>query len=107
MATQWIDLVEINTEVENHQTEDTKRGILYDGTKVLNEPKAMESYNEHLDVEGDVIKTELKVERGDDSELETVVYNRIIAGNDVLIIGKTAKSVEHFTFAGFVPPRIS
>ena len=77
METLCIDLVDTKTEDENHQSEDTKRGIMYDGTIAHNLPKAMksENENEHFDVEGDVIKTELKIERGNDSE--TIVCKRI------------------------------
>ena len=53
---------------------------------------AMNSENEHFDVEGDVIKTELKV--GNDSESETEAYKRISAEHEVLNDGKTAKNVE-------------
>ena len=92
-----MDLVDTKTEAENRQREDTKQGILYDSTIVQsNVPKAMksENKNEHFDVEGDVVKSELKIERGNDSELETVEYERISAEHEVLNVGKTAKCFE-------------
>ena len=97
MAKLEIDLVDTKTEDENHQRLDTKPGILYDGTIVQsNAPKAMnnEDENEHFDVEGDVIKTELKVEREDDSESETVECKRVSAVYEVLNVHKTAMRVE-------------
>ena len=51
-----------------------------------------ENENENFDIQGDVVKTELKVEIGNDSE--TVVCKRISAEHEVLNVGKTAKSVE-------------
>ena len=57
-----------------------------------NVSKALKSENEQFDVEGDVIKTELKV--GNDSESKKVVCKRISAEHEVLNVGKTAKSVE-------------
>ena len=85
----------MKTEDENHQGKDKKPGIFYDSTIVhSNVPEAMKSENdnnEHFDVEGDVIKTELKVEIGNDSE--TVVWKKISSENQVLNVGKTAKSV--------------
>ena len=91
-----IDLVNTSTQDENHQSEDIKPGVLYDGNIGLNEPKAMKSEkeNEHVDVEGDVVKTELKVERGNDSESETFECKRNSAEHEVLNFSKTAKSVE-------------
>ena len=61
-----------------------------------NVPKAMksESENNHLDVEVNVFKTELKVGIGNDSESETVEYKRISANRKVLNLGKAAKNVE-------------
>ena len=97
MAKLEIDLVDSKTEDENHQREDTKRGILYDGTIVQsNAPNAMnnEDENKHFDIEGDVMKIELKVAIGTNSESQTVVCKRIRAENEVLKAGKTAKSVE-------------
>ena len=71
MAKLEIDLVDIKTQDENHLREDTKWEILYDNTVVENNvPKLMKSGNEndHFDVEGEVIKTEMKCERSNDSE---------------------------------------
>ena len=48
---------------------------------------------EHFDVEGDVIKTELEVEIGNDSGSETVVCKRISTENEVLNVGKIPKSI--------------
>ena len=78
METLCIDLIDTKTEDENLQREDTKPGILYDSTILQdNGTKAMknEHANEQFDLEGAVIKTELKCEIGDDSE--SVVWNRI------------------------------
>ena len=97
MAKLEIDFVDTKTEGENHHTEDIKPGILYDSTIVQNNvPEAMkgECENDHFDVEGDVFKTELKCEIGNDSESETVICKRIIAEHEVLNVGKTAKSIE-------------
>ena len=97
MAKIEIDLVNTNTEAEIHQTEDTKPGILHDSTILQNNipiAKKSENENEHFDIKGDVVKTELKIERGNDSELETVEYERISARHEVLNAGNTAKSVE-------------
>ena len=96
MAIQCIDLVDTNTEDENHQREDTKRGILHDSTIVHNVSKAMKSENENeqFDMEGEVVKTELKYERGNNLEPVTVVYNRISAELEVLNVGKTENSVK-------------
>ena len=97
MDTLCIDLIDTKTEDENEQREDTKRGILYDGTILQNNvPKTMKSENEngHFDVEGDVIKTGLKVEIGNELETETVVSKRISAEHEVLNVHKTAKSVK-------------
>ena len=49
-----------------------------------------ENYNDHLDVEGDVIKVEIKVE----NDSETVECKRISAEHEVLNMGKTAKGAE-------------
>ena len=83
MAKLCIDLVDKKTEDENNQREDTKREILYVQNNV---PKALKSdnENEHIDVEGDVIKTELKVENNPECK----------GINEILNVGKTAKSVE-------------
>ena len=64
METLRIDLVDTNTEDENNQRDDSKPGILYDGTIVHNVHKAKksENENEHFDVEGNVVKSELKIE---------------------------------------------
>ena len=97
MKTLCVDLVDTKTEDQNYEREDTKQGILYDCTIVQNNvPKALksESKNEHYDVEGDVIKSEMKIERGNDSESETVVCKRISAKHDVLNTIKTAKRLE-------------
>ena len=40
--------------------------------------------HERFDLEGDVMFTELKVEIGNDSESETVVFKRISAKHEVL-----------------------
>ena len=66
MAKLEIDLVNTKTEAENHQTEDTKPGILHDSTLLQNNiPIAMRNENEnedeHFDVEGNVFKMELDV----------------------------------------------
>ena len=76
MATLCVDLVDIKTEDENHQRENTKQGILHVQNNV---PKAFKSENdiEHFDVKGDVVKTKLKCEIGNDSDSETVVCKRI------------------------------
>ena len=50
------------------------------GTKAMKNEHA----NEQFDLEGAVIKTELKCEIGDDSE--SVVWNRISAANQVLYV---------------------
>ena len=85
-----IDLVDSKTEDENHQSEETKQGILFDGTIAHNLPKAMKSENEngHFDVEGDLIKTELKVEIGKDSDSTTVTSKRVNAEHEVLNVDK-------------------
>ena len=93
METSCKDLVDAKTEDENHQIEDTKRGIMYDGTIVQNVPKAMKYENEHFDVKGDVVKCELKIETGNDSGTETVVCKRISAKHEVLNVGKIAESI--------------
>ena len=90
-----IDLVDAKTEDENHQSEDTKPGILYASTVVQNnipEAKKSEIENEHFDLDGDVMKTELKVEIGNNSG--SVVWKRISSENQVLNVCKTAKSIE-------------
>ena len=72
-----------------------EEGILFDGANTQNNvPKAMKCENEkeHFDVEGEVIKVELKMESGNDSE--TVVNKRISAELEVLNVDKTAKSFE-------------
>ena len=46
METPCIDLVGIKTEEENHQREDTKRGLMYDRTLPHNLPKELKSENE-------------------------------------------------------------
>ena len=91
-----INLVDTKTEDENHQREETKPGILYDSTIVHNLPKAMKSENEngHFDVEGELIKTELKVEIGKDSDSTTVTSKRVNAEHEVLNVDKSAISVE-------------
>ena len=92
METICIDLVHAKTDDENHQIEDNNGGIMFHGTIAHNLPKAIksENENEHFDIEGDVIKTELKCVIGNDS----VVWKRISSENQVLNVGKTANSVE-------------
>ena len=97
MAKQEIDLVDSKTEGENHQREDTKPGILYDSTILQNNvPKAMKSENDNknLDVEGNVIKTELRCEIGNDSDSETVACKRMSAEHEVLNVAETAKRID-------------
>ena len=90
---------------KKEQNKDVEQQTLKEGTPNLNcenenitivdnVPKLVESKNENeqFDVEDDVIKTELKVEIGNDSE--TVVCKRINAEHEVLNVGKTAKSVK-------------
>ena len=91
------DFIDSKTEDGNHQREETKRGILYQSTFVHNVPEALEamkSENEHenFDVEGDVVKFELKVDS--DSESGPEVCKTISAEDEVLNVGKTAKGVE-------------
>ena len=63
---------------------------------ILNVPKAIkrENENEGFDIEGDVIKTEMKVERGNDLESETEGNKRISAEHEILNVHKTVKRVE-------------
>ena len=91
------DFIDSKTEDGNHQREETKRGILYQSTFVHNVPEALEamkSENEHenFDVEGDVVKFELKVDS--DSESGPEACKTISAEDEVLNVGKTAKGVE-------------
>ena len=79
------DFIDSKTEDGNHQREETKRGILYQSTFVHNVPEALEamkSENEHenFDVEGDVVKFELKVDS--DSESGPEVCKTIAYSND-------------------------
>ena len=98
METLCIDLVDTKTDDENHQGEESKRGILCDGTVVQNYvPKLMKSENdknEYFDVEVDVVKSELKIERGNESESETVVCKRIDAEYEFFDLSKIAKRAE-------------
>ena len=97
MAKLEIDLLDTSTEVENHQTEATKPGILHDSAIVYDAPKAKnfcENESEHFDVEGDVVKKELKVEIGSVSGSQTLVCKRISAEHEVVNVDKTAKSIK-------------
>ena len=48
MAKLEIDLVDTNTDVENHQTEDTKPGIFHDATKIAKEVAT--NTNKHCEI---------------------------------------------------------
>ena len=74
MAKLEIYLVDTNTEVESHQTEDTKPGIFHDATNIAKEMDAKEMYaNEQNYVERDV-----KMENG----LNTNRYSEISAKHE-------------------------
>ena len=53
--------------MEALQEGDNKPGILFDGANVQNIAMKCENEKEHFDVEGEVIKVELKMESGNDS----------------------------------------
>ena len=64
--------------MEALQEGDNKPGILFDGANAQNNvPQAMKCDNEkeHFDVEGEVVKVELKIESGNDPK--KVVSERI------------------------------
>ena len=57
MAKLEIDLVDMNTDVENHQTEDTKPGIFHDATKIAKEVATNEQNERNVKIENGLINT--------------------------------------------------
>ena len=57
MAKLEIDLVDMKTDVENHQTEDTKPGIFHDATNIAKEADENEQNKQNVKMENDLQNT--------------------------------------------------
>ena len=100
MAKLEINLVDTKTEDENHPSEETKRGILFDSTIDQNLPKVKKSVseNERFEVRGDIIKIEPKAdieneEHHNENKQNQISYSEGNLVNNKEQVSKTEESI--------------